>query len=80
MHRTQIYLTESERSVLRTAARKLGKKQSELIRSALDRFLEDFRPKERLDLLRSGRGMWVGRRDLPDFGKIRRELDRGLTG
>jgi len=47
MVRTQIYLTEAERAALRAIARQTGKKQSELIRQAIDRLIEGFQPGER---------------------------------
>ena len=40
MVRTQIYLTKDERDGLNAVAKSTGKKQSELIREALDRFLD----------------------------------------
>ncbi len=47
MLRTQIYLTEEERAALRNLARETGKKQSALIRRAIDAFIERFQPRER---------------------------------
>ena len=76
MLRTQIYLTEQERAALRNIARETGKKQSELIRRAIDDFIDRFQPRERLALLAQARGMWQGRDDLPDFRDLRREFDR----
>jgi hypothetical protein len=76
MLRTQIYLTEEERAALRNIARETGKKQSELIRRAIDDFIDRFQPRERLALLSQARGMWQGRDDLPDFQALRREFDR----
>ena len=40
MVRTQVYLTERERSELAALAKATGKKQSELIREAVDRLIE----------------------------------------
>ncbi len=76
MLRIQIYLTEKERAALRNLARGTGKKQSELIRRAIDDFIERFRPRERLASLAQARGMWQGRDDLPDFRALRRKFDR----
>ena len=79
MVRTQIYLTETERAALRAIARQTGKKQSDLIRQAIDRLIEGFQPEERQARLQMARGMWQARADLPDFKTLRRELDR-LSG
>jgi len=76
MERTQIYLTEREKKALRAMARRLGKTQSELIRTAVDRFVDREDQGSRLELLRAARGMWLTRADLPDFGLVRGELDR----
>ena len=76
MERTQIYLTDKERKALRALAKRLGQSQSALIRAAVDRYVERYQEGNRLNLLRQARGMWAGRRDLPDFEQLRKELDR----
>lgn len=76
MVRTQIYLTEKERDALRDLARQTGKKQSELIRRAIDDFIDRFQPRDRRAMLEQARGMWKDRDDLPDFRALRREFDR----
>ena len=76
MQRTQIYLTDKEMTAVRSIARRLGKTQSEVIRTALDRFIDRENTSSRIGLLRSGRGLWKDRRDLPDFSMLRQELDR----
>ena len=80
MQRTQIYLTDEEKKAVRSIAQRMGKTQSEVIRTAVDRFVERESSADRLDLLRSGRGLWREREDLPDFGVVRRELDRMDAG
>ena len=77
MVRTQIYLTEKERNGLERAAIKAGKKQAELIREALDRFLEQISTEWRNDILKEAAGLWRDRGDLPDFESERLSLDRG---
>ncbi len=79
MHRTQIYLTDEERKALRVIARRLRKTQSQVIRAAVDRFIDRQIGVNRLESLRQVCGIWKDRRDLPDFAKIRRELDRLTT-
>ena len=76
MVRTQIYLTQAEHDGLRAAAGRTGRKQSELIRDAVDRFLDQTGDQRREAVLREAAGMWKDRDDLPDFAAIRRSADR----
>ena len=77
MVRTQIYLTEDERHALRSMAASTGRKQSELIREAIDQMIEKYQVDcQRLKRHRA-KGMWKDRADLPDFAAIRHEWDRG---
>ncbi|MEW6486557.1 MAG: CopG family transcriptional regulator [Thermodesulfobacteriota bacterium] len=76
MVRTQIYLTEDEQKALDALARETGQTKSELIRRAIDRFLERRAEAGRLDQLCRGRGIWAGRDDLPDLRAMRREWER----
>ncbi len=76
MVRTQIYLTEEEREGLDDIARSTGKKQSELIREAVDYFLDLKKGNRRASILDDAAGMWKERTDLPDFDLTRRSWDR----
>ena len=78
MFRSQIYLTETERAQLQKLSRQTGRSQSELIREAIDRFIE-MNKKESKNKLVSAlavKGMWQDRDDLPNFTEIRKEFDR----
>ena len=77
MVRTQVYLTEGEREGLDVVARSTGRKQSELIREAVDRLLDLARGDHRAAILKEAAGLWRNRSDLPDFAATRRSLDRG---
>jgi hypothetical protein len=79
MVRTQIYLTPAEQQALRAVSRRTGLSQSELIRQAIDSLLAREEAIDRIALLQQARGLWSGRDDLPDFGALRRELDRGRS-
>ena len=77
MVRTQIYLTEEERAGLEAVAKATDRKQSEVIREAVDRFLDLTMGDRRASILAEAAGMWKDRRDLPDFATARRSWDRG---
>ncbi len=76
MVRTQLYLTEDERNRLSQLARTTGKKQSELIREAVDAYLAKQAGNERAATLQRVAGIWSDRNDLPDFAEVRRGWDR----
>jgi len=76
MIRTQIYLTEQEREALRALSAESGKKQSELIREAIDSLIDKFSKTQRQAVLDRVAGMWKDRKNLPDFSELRRDWDR----
>ena len=77
MVRTQVYLTEHQRDELAAIAETCGKKQSELIREAVDRLIDQAGSTRRDLVLRQAAGIWKDRTDLPDFDAVRREWNRG---
>ncbi|BBO78276.1 CopG family transcriptional regulator [Desulfosarcina widdelii] len=76
MTRTQIYLTDKQRAELAMIAKQFGKKQSEIIREAIDRFIDQTGQSRKETALREAAGIWKDRKDLPDFRAIRSEWDR----
>ena len=76
MVRTQIYLTERQRDELAAIAKLVGKKQSELIREAVDRLIDQACRGRREAVLQEAAGIWKDRKDLPDFEAARAEWDR----
>ncbi|MFP4082041.1 MAG: ribbon-helix-helix protein, CopG family [Candidatus Aminicenantes bacterium] len=76
MERTQLYLTERQKEELAVIAKTTGKKQSELIREAVDRLIDERGLSRRKAALREAAGIWKDRTDLPDFREVRAEWDR----
>ncbi|MEW6751331.1 MAG: CopG family transcriptional regulator [Candidatus Latescibacterota bacterium] len=76
MVRTQIYLTDRQRDALAEMARAAGRKQSELIREAVDRLIDQAGGSRREAVLRQVAGIWKDRADLPDFQATRAAWDR----
>lgn len=76
MERTQIYLTQHQRKELAALAKISGKKQSELIREAVDWLIDKEGLNRRETVLREAAGIWKNRTDLPDFEATRADWDR----
>jgi len=76
MVRTQIYLTEREQAALRTLSRRTGRSQSELIRDAVDRLIEQALPADRARAMEAAAGLWRDWQGRPDFAALRKEADR----
>ena len=76
MLRTQIYLTEEESAGVTALAGVPGKKQSEIIREAIDAYLDANRPSALEEAVKRCAGMWKDRTDLPDFAEARKSFDR----
>ena len=61
MQRTQVYLTLEERAALTALAKQSGKTQSQLLREAVDEFLEKRHTINRAAILQKAKGMWAKR-------------------
>jgi NCAIR mutase (PurE)-related protein len=82
MEKIEIDLNENERKALREIAFATGRTESQLIRELAklfrERVIQHMMMRLRNDNsgMSQARGIWKNRDDLPDFGKLRRELDR----
>ena len=76
MIRTQIYLTDLQRKKLSIIAKNMKKNQSEIIREAIDRLIDQAGEIQKKNALKEAAGIWKNRDDLPDFSVIRSEWDR----
>ena len=81
MERTQIYLTQEERKGLKTLAERDNKSQSELIREAIDRYIDaELKEVNAIEILEKTFGIWADRDDLDSFVEtLRRETDERVT-
>lgn len=76
MIRTQIYLTTQQRAELAAISSAFGKKQSELIREAVDLLIDQKSSRQRETILLEAAGLWKNRSEFLDFRTIRSEWDR----
>lgn len=76
MIRTQIYLTSNQREQLAAIAAASGKRQSEVIREAVDLFIGRHNRDQRQAVLRKAAGIWEDRADLPSLHVLRKTWDR----
>lgn len=76
MIRTQVYLTDKQRVELSIIAKDLGKKQSEVIREAIDRLVDQAGQNRKKTALQEAAGIWKNRKDLPHFRALRSDWDR----
>ena len=76
MIRTQIYLTEQEHTELRRLSRQLKQSQNELIRQAIDHFIE--KSQQQNKILQAAAGLWSDLKSPQDidFQQLRLEADR----
>lgn len=75
MAEIEVNLTEKEQRALREISLMTGKTEHELIHDAVENLIKRGLPSGKSGM-RKARGIWKDRDDLPDFGKVRRELDR----
>ena len=74
--RTQVYLTSRQRDQLAAIASYGKQRQSELIREAVDRFIEQHGRERREAVLREAAGIWEDRSDLPPLRVLRESWNR----
>jgi hypothetical protein len=76
MVNVQFMLTEQQTAALHTIAQQTGKTEDEVVREAVEQFLDQFQQVRRQQLLRQARGMWRDHTDLPSLRVLRDEFDR----
>lgn len=76
MIRTQIYLTGRQRNEIAAIAKAMGRRQSEVIREAVDHLIEEKGLVRRRAVLHRAAGIWKGRGDLPTLHELRDTWDR----
>ncbi len=77
MVRTQIYITAEEKQGLEELSERTGKTQSELIREAIDRLLQDSISRYRSQVIREAAGTWQRQKSNVSERSLRNSWDRG---
>jgi hypothetical protein len=72
----QVLLTDSEYQLLHSMSQSTGRPENELLHEALDLLKAQVDLESRRALLRSARGMWRDRDDLPSLTDLRNEMNR----
>lgn len=78
MIRSQIYLTEDERTSLKLICKETGRTQSDLIREAIDSLINKINKKNNNIKRQEAFGLWKDRDDYPNAEELRNEFDRDL--
>jgi len=78
--RTQIYLTSEEKKKLSELSAKTGKTQSELIRNAIDKYVEIPEGQSREEIIDATFGAWLSKskKEIQDIRELRSGWDRKL--
>ena len=73
MSKVTIHLPPDLLTSLKTEANRAGMPLSEVVRQAITSHLHKGVPATRLEALRSARGLWKGRKDIPDAAQLRQD-------
>lgn len=73
---TKIELPDSLQESILEIANLTGQSQQELMILAIQNLIDDYRKKQRLNLMRQAKGMWADREDLPNLDILRDEFNR----
>jgi len=76
MVRTQIYLTEQESTSIARLSEVLGHGKSEIIRQAIDEFIQRRDSTKRMKDFQAAKGMWADHPDIPEVRAMRYSFDR----
>ena len=78
MIRSQIYLTEDEKTALKLICKETGRTQSDLIREAIDSLINKINKKNNNIKRQEAFGLWKDRDDYPNAEELRNEFDRNF--
>ncbi|MDR9416072.1 MAG: CopG family transcriptional regulator [Gracilimonas sp.] len=71
MIRTQIYLTEEEKKALEKLSDERGTTQSNIIREAIDEYVEKKEKEPKKKSILDFAGIWKDKENIPDVDKLR---------
>jgi hypothetical protein len=73
---TAVVLREPEATALQNLVQRTGRSADELVREAVQQYIQRYTFSDRHALLQQARGMWQHRDDLPSLAELRREFER----
>lgn len=73
---TAITLTVPEATALQNLVQRTRRSADELVREAIQQYIQHYTLTDRHALLQQARGMWQHRDDLPSLAELRREFDQ----
>lgn len=75
MVRKSVTLSDDEDKALKALALKMGKKEGELLKEAVGKYIDQAQQEKKLENLMGICGLWKNRKDVPNLKELRKSRD-----